>query len=90
MNNIKLVRTGNLYSISEDRDLQIQMSEALIHYAKKHGLKPATIIMNPKTLNGLQGILEIESQDNGDVYKANIVSENSVNIKTMLVTNGGE
>jgi hypothetical protein len=88
MKNIKHLRTGNLYSINEHEDLQLQLSRALVHYAKKHGLQPAVIVVNPQLLNGFAGELEIESRDNGDVYRAVIVAENSVSVKTVLITDG--
>jgi hypothetical protein len=86
--NIKHLRTGNLYSINDREDLQLQLSRALVHYARKHGLQPAVIVVNPQTLKGLEGDLEIESRDNGDVYRAVIVAENSVSVKTVLITDG--
>lgn len=46
------------------------------------------IVVNPQLLNGFAGELEIESRDNGDVYRAVIVAENSVSVKTVLITDG--
>ena len=87
---LKLLRTGNMYSIDDPANLGAEIARALVHYAKKHGADPAKIIVHPDVLKGYEGELEIVSRDNGSVYRATIEAHNSVGKKTFMVTNGGE
>ena len=87
---LKLIRTGNMYSIDDPTHLGAEIARALVHYAKKHGADPARIIVHPDTLKGYEGELVIESRDNGDVYRATIEAHNTVGAKTFMITNGGE
>ena len=87
---VKLLRTGNMYSIDDPDQLGTEIARALVHFAKKHGVAPARIIVHPDTLKGFEGELVIESRDNGSVYRATIEAHNSVGKKTFMITNGGE
>jgi len=87
---VKLLRTGNMYSIDDPTHLGAEIARALVHFAKKHSADPAKIIVHPDTLKGYEGELVIESRDNGSVYKATIEAHNSVGRKTFMITNGGE
>ena len=64
--------TGNIYSI--DGNLAYSINCALVHYARKHDLKPAWILVNPTDLAGYEGELVITSDDNGDSFTAEIVA----------------
>ena len=87
---VKLLRTGNMYSIDDPTHLGAEIARALVHFAKKHGVAPARIIVHPDTLKGYEGELVIESRDNGSVYRATIEAHNSVGKKVFMITNGGE
>ena len=64
--------TGNIYSI--DDNLAYSINCALVHYARKHELKPAWILVNPQDLAGYEGELVVISDDNGDSFRAEIVA----------------
>jgi len=87
---VKLLRTGNMYSIDDPNDLPNELARALIHYAKKHDLEPVRIIVHPDTLQGYEGDMEIVSRDNGTIYRATIEAHATVGAKTFMITNGGE
>jgi len=54
---VKLLRTGNMYSIDDPNDLGAEIARALVHFAKKHKADPARIIVHPDTLQGYGGEL---------------------------------
>ena len=86
---IKLLRTGNIYSIEPGVDLHKSICADLIHFARKHGMHPAHIYVHPDTLQGYEGELVIEGCDDGQVYRATIEASNTVGKKTYMITNGG-
>ncbi len=67
------ISTGNIYSI--DGNLAYSINCALVHYARKHDLKPAWILVNPTDLAGYEGELVFTSDDNGDSFRAEIVAD---------------
>jgi hypothetical protein len=79
-----------MYSIDDPTHLGAEIARALVHFATKHGVAPARIIVHPDTLQGYEGELVIESRDNGTLYRATIEAHNTVGAKTFMITNGGE
>ena len=69
----KKINTGNIYSV--DKNLGYSINCALVHYARKHELKPAWILVNPTDLAGYEGELVITSDDNGDSFTAEIIAD---------------
>ena len=80
--------TGNIYSI--DGNLAYSINCALVHYARKHELKPAWILVNPTDLAGYEGELVVISDDNGDSFRAEIIADPGQARGRFTITNDEE
>ena len=81
---IKLTRVGMVYPLDPHEDLHSQLCKALVYHTHKYG-EAHTIVVNPQVTNQT-GDLVIESRDNGAVYSAEIIVENSIGRKRMLIS----
>ena len=52
---IQLLRVGNMYAIEDPNNLGTEIARSLVHFARKHNMQPARIIVHPDTQNGYEG-----------------------------------